>query len=1442
MSVLTRIKNNQITDSAIWANAKIIPGSIVGSLFNASLTMTSDVTITGNLTVQGASTYLTVASTNTYVNDPLIVLNNAFAGSNSYDLGFIFNRGSDPNKAFYWDESSDEFRLITTTETGTTYGSISAETNYEKLRLGNLVAQYDVSTITLTATGLINTTGNISGAVLNGGAINSTGLINTTGNISGATVIAGQFNTTGNLVASQVSTATLNATGFINTLGNISAAVHTGGAVSVTGFINTTGNISGAVVNTGALNATGTTTLVAVNSTGFIQTTGNVSAAVVNAGALNVTGTTTLAAVNSTGFINTTGNISGAVINGGAINSTGLINTSGNISGAVVNAGQFNTTGNLSASQVSTATLKASALTSGRVVFTSTSGLLVDNAGISFTANTLTVGGALPITIDGTIATIATTTTNQDLILAPNGSGVVDFNATNASNIADPTSAQDAVTKSYLESALSSDVTNIQNDDTRVTINDSGAAGNIVVDVDDSRSALFTVSTITLSKNTIVSNSTASTTTSSGALVVTGGVGIGGNITVGARFKSTDDTQSTSTTTGAIITAGGVGIAKNLTVGGDATITGNLTVQGVLTAIQSTTLEVNDLQVTLAKGAGSSAAADGAGINVDYGNVGANITYTHATTSWNFNRAVIGSTYANFGGNVLATNFVGGGVNVSGNLLATTAVLNALTVNGGITSTGFFNTTANISAAVVNGGAINSTGLINTTGNISGAVVNAGALNVTGTTTLVAVNSTGFINTTGNISAAIINTGALNSTGFINTTGNVSAVELLGRNLTTRSGYGNINLTQYNSIFADGNGSQNIVAIQLSTTGLSDGMGMLGTTGLDGQIYSTRGIAFRTGVTVSNTDTPQSGVIKVAITAAGDLWANATTPASNTTTGAFVVKGGVGIGGNLYAGAGIQDTAIGNVTAASGAFTTLSATGTTTLVAVNSTGFINTTGNISGAVVNTGALNATGTTTLVAVNSTGFINTTGNISGAVLNGGAINSTGFINTTANVSAAVVNTGALNATGTTTLVAVNSTGLINTTGNISASRINADTLAATGTIWANAATDTSSLSTGALIVTGGTAVGKTLWVGEGAVINSTRAAEAFQVYGATGNNGLIYTNTAKNAIVFSSTGNVLVQDGVIAKFDSDGAILIPVGSSSRRPGAAGNVDVAGMLRFNSTSTNLEFHNGTDWTAAGSEFTIITTNSFAGDGVQTAFTLSSSSTTAGTIVAVNGILQIPSTAYSVSGTTLTFTEAPAPGDAVDARVLITTATVSTLASPSGYNTFDVATQPYANITAGTASATVRVSVDGVTGTATFTNDVVINGNLTVKGGSSGNINIGDQSTDIINLQGEIVYDQTALTAIGTNLRQLDSFSTNAYHTAKYLFQIRDGGKIESGEVLLAQDGVNVEITTYAVLAPSGVLGTFQSNISGGQVRWFYTPTTSTYANIKVQSTYIV
>jgi len=75
-----------------------------------------------------------------------------------------------------------------------------------------------------------------------------------------------------------------------------------------------------------------------------------------------------------------------------------------------------------------------------------------------------------------------------------------------------------------------------------------------------------------------------------------------------------------------------------LDVTGDVTIGGNLTVNGTTTTINSTTLTVDDLNVVLASGAASAAAADGAGITVD--GASASLTYVNSGDKWQFNKAV----------------------------------------------------------------------------------------------------------------------------------------------------------------------------------------------------------------------------------------------------------------------------------------------------------------------------------------------------------------------------------------------------------------------------------------------------------------------------------------------------------------------------------------------------------------------------------------------------------------------------------------------------------------------------------------------------------------------------------------------------------------------------------------------------------------------------------
>ena len=90
---------------------------------------------------------------------------------------------------------------------------------------------------------------------------------------------------------------------------------------------------------------------------------------------------------------------------------------------------------------------------------------------------------------------------------------------------------------------------------------------------------------------------------------------------------------------------------KDLHMSGNAVIDGNLTVNGSTTTINSTQLDVDDLNITIASGAGSSAAADGAGITVD----GANATFTYTTSDdrWNLNKELnVARVHGNLTGNV----------------------------------------------------------------------------------------------------------------------------------------------------------------------------------------------------------------------------------------------------------------------------------------------------------------------------------------------------------------------------------------------------------------------------------------------------------------------------------------------------------------------------------------------------------------------------------------------------------------------------------------------------------------------------------------------------------------------------------------------------------------------------------------------------------------------
>ena len=83
---------------------------------------------------------------------------------------------------------------------------------------------------------------------------------------------------------------------------------------------------------------------------------------------------------------------------------------------------------------------------------------------------------------------------------------------------------------------------------------------------------------------------------------------------------------------------------------GTVVIAGNLQVDGVQTIINSTTVSIDDLNLTLASGAANASAANGAGITID--GASATFTYVSASDRWTMNKDLAADLVGNVTGNV----------------------------------------------------------------------------------------------------------------------------------------------------------------------------------------------------------------------------------------------------------------------------------------------------------------------------------------------------------------------------------------------------------------------------------------------------------------------------------------------------------------------------------------------------------------------------------------------------------------------------------------------------------------------------------------------------------------------------------------------------------------------------------------------------------------------
>ena len=168
------------------------------------------------------------------------------------------------------------------------------------------------------------------------------------------------------------------------------------------------------------------------------------------------------------------------------------------------------------------------------------------------------------------------------------------------------------------------------------------------------------------------------------------------------------------------------------------------------------------------------------------------------------------------------------------------------------------------------------------------------------------------------------------------------------------------------------------------------------------------------------------------------------------------------------------------------------------------------------------------------------------------------------------------------------------------------------------------------------------------GKSVYIEGAQYSGTFGVYASSGSGDfgdLEATGTTITSVTASQDITIDAESGDVI-IAGTGALVIPTGTQAERPTA-----VTGMIRFNSDNNEVELYNGSSWVSI-SPSNSITKNDFDGDNSTTAFTLGSSSTTDAVIVTLNGTVQEAALAYNVSGTTLTFTNAPASGDKIQVR----------------------------------------------------------------------------------------------------------------------------------------------------------------------------------------------
>ena len=205
--------------------------------------------------------------------------------------------------------------------------------------------------------------------------------------------------------------------------------------------------------------------------------------------------------------------------------------------------------------------------------------LYIDNTTTPLTYNPSLGNLRVPV-VQITSTTASTSATSGSLIVS-GGAGISgNMNISGKMVITDPTTTTPSPTDGTLvikhttpggvSSIVFPSAANYTSDYAYITYQDNRGSGeNSLLTIGTSNDAdddikISSAGSLEITSITNITSATASTSTSTGALVVSGGVGIGGKAYIGGDTKISSTTTSTSTTSGALQVAGGVGISGNV--------------------------------------------------------------------------------------------------------------------------------------------------------------------------------------------------------------------------------------------------------------------------------------------------------------------------------------------------------------------------------------------------------------------------------------------------------------------------------------------------------------------------------------------------------------------------------------------------------------------------------------------------------------------------------------------------------------------------------------------------------------------------------------------------------------------------------------------------------------------------------------------------------------